>query len=393
LRGLRSRVAQSQVLLHTKDSMNNSISGSLGLIATLTSIIAITAQPQAGFAQSISKSAGANIEISEVQASAVSSATLTPSPVADLVKVGEQPVQRTQSAKVEGAKVETVAKVHTHEQSGQQIATLYVRNIPVLTFTMPQAPAADETKIGTVKVESYARQKSKSVSSDAQAASDSVARSSGAADFQDPTARASAIAAKINQLHRDGVDANQIAVSWKEVKDGSGHLSGQYLISANSAELVTINTTTLSAESTQQLDKDALQVTNRLRRLLGDAAPVTQIQGIPKVMAAVFAPDAGSVISTTKGWASWYGPGFDGNYTASGEVFNQEAMTAAHPSLPMGTRIRVTNLDTGRAVVVRVNDRGPYAGDRILDLSAGAARVIGVMDAGVAPIRLDVLGR
>jgi rare lipoprotein A len=366
--------------------MNNSISGSLGLIATLSSIIAITAQPQAGFAQAISQSNRANVDTQEATTSAMPPAT--PSQAIDLVKVGEQPVQRAQSTKVE-----TVAKVHTHEQSGQQIATLYVRNIPVLTFTMPQTPAADEIKIGTIKVESYASQKSKSVSSDAQASSDTVARSSGANDFQDPTARASAIAAKINQLHRDGVDATQIAVSWKEVKDTKGQASGQYLISANNAELVTINPTTFSAESSKSLDKDALQVTNRLRRLLGDAAPVNQIEGMPKVMAAVLSPDGGSVISTTKGWASWYGPGFDGNYTASGEVFNQEAMTAAHPSLPMGTRIRVTNLDTGRAIVVRINDRGPYAGDRILDLSAGAARVIGVMDAGVAPIRLEVLGR
>ncbi len=372
--------------------MNNSISGSLGLIATLSSIIAITAQPQAGFAQAISQSQRADQDTHEAKISAVSPATLTPSQVSDLVKVGEQPVQRTQSTK-DKIVAQVVAKVHTHESAGQQIATLYVRNIPVLTFTMPQSPAADETKIGTVKAESFTRQKSKSVSSDAQDASDSGARSSGAADFQDPTARASAIAAKINQLHRDGVDATQIAVSWKEVKDAKGQASGQYLISANQAELVTINPTTLSADSSKSLDRDALQVTNRLRRLLGDAPPVSQIEGMPKVMAAVLSPDAGSVISTTKGWASWYGPGFDGNYTASGEVFNQEAMTAAHPSLPMGTQVRVTNLDTGRVVVVRINDRGPYAGDRILDLSAGAARVIGVMDAGVALIRLDVLGR
>jgi rare lipoprotein A len=74
-------------------------------------------------------------------------------------------------------------------------------------------------------------------------------------------------------------------------------------------------------------------------------------------------------------------------------VFNQNALTAAHPSLPMGTQVRVTNLDTGRTVVVRINDRGPYHGGRILDLSAGAARVIGVMDSGVAPIRLEVMGR
>lgn len=368
--------------------MNNSISGSLGLIATLFSITAITAQPQAGLAQATD----ASLDTNEAKFSTVTPAPLTASPASgsasDSVKVGEQPIQRAKTLKDE-----TVAKVHTHESAGQQIATLYVRNIPVLTFTMPQITVADETKIGTVKAESYTSQKTKSVSSDAQDVSNSVARSFGGSEPQDPTARASAIAAKINQLYRDGVDAKQIAVSWKEVKDAQGQKSGQYLISANRSELVTINPTTLSAGSNRNLEQDALQVTNRLRRLLGDASPVTQIEGMPKVMAAVLSPDAGAILLTVKGWASWYGPGFNGNHTANGEVFNQEALTAAHPSLPMGTRVRVTNLDTGRAVVVRVNDRGPYAGDRILDLSAGAARVIGLMDSGVAPIRLDVLGR
>ena len=368
--------------------MNNSISGSLGLIATLFSITAITAQPQAGLAQATA----ASLDTSEAKFSTVTPAPLTASPASgsasDSVKVGEQPIQRAKTLKDA-----TVAKVQTHESAGQQIATLYVRNIPVITFTMPQYTGADDTKIGTVKAESNTSQKTKSVSSDAQDASNSVARSFGASEPQDPTARASTIAAKINQLYRDGIDANQIAVSWKEVKDAQGQKSGQYLISANRSELVTINPTTLSAGNNRNLDQDALQVTNRLRRLLGDAIPVTQIQGMPKVMATVLSPDSSSVFSTVKGWASWYGPGFDGNHTASGEVFNQEALTAAHPSLPMGTRLRVTNLDTGRAVVVRVNDRGPYAGDRILDLSAGAARVIGLMDSGVAPIQLDVLSR
>jgi len=92
-----------------------------------------------------------------------------------------------------------------------------------------------------------------------------------------------------------------------------------------------------------------------------------------------------------QGEASWYGPGFDGNYTASGEVFNRYAMTAAHPSLPFGTRVLVTNMETGRSIVVRVTDRGPFVGDRIIDLSEGAAESIGLVDAGVGDVRLDII--
>jgi rare lipoprotein A len=73
-------------------------------------------------------------------------------------------------------------------------------------------------------------------------------------------------------------------------------------------------------------------------------------------------------------------------------VFNQSALTAAHRSLPFGTRVRVTNLNTGQQVIVRINDRGPYSGGRIIDLSAAAARQIGLMGAGVGPVQLEVLG-
>ena len=78
-----------------------------------------------------------------------------------------------------------------------------------------------------------------------------------------------------------------------------------------------------------------------------------------------------------RGAASWYGPGFHGRRTASGEAFNANAMTAAHRSLPFGTRVRVVNERTGRSVVVRINDRGPYVRGRIIDLSHAAARAIG----------------
>lgn len=91
------------------------------------------------------------------------------------------------------------------------------------------------------------------------------------------------------------------------------------------------------------------------------------------------------------GEASWYGPGFAGNLTASGEVFDPSEMTAAHKTLPFHTRVRVTNLDNGRTVVVRINDRGPFKPGRVIDLSRAAAEVIGLVQSGVAPVRLELL--
>lgn len=89
--------------------------------------------------------------------------------------------------------------------------------------------------------------------------------------------------------------------------------------------------------------------------------------------------------------ASWYGPGFHGRRTANGEVFNQNALTAAHKSLPFGTRVKVTNLNNGKSVIVRVNDDGPHIPGRVIDLSKGAAARIGMLSSGVAPVRLEVL--
>jgi rare lipoprotein A len=91
------------------------------------------------------------------------------------------------------------------------------------------------------------------------------------------------------------------------------------------------------------------------------------------------------------GLASWYGPGFDGKRTASGERFEQDDLTAAHRRLRLGTRVRVTNLRNERAVIVRINDRGPYGRGRVIDLSRAAARRIGMEDHGLAPVRVEVL--
>lgn len=91
------------------------------------------------------------------------------------------------------------------------------------------------------------------------------------------------------------------------------------------------------------------------------------------------------------GKASWYGGRHHGGPTASGERFNKNAMTAAHRSFPMGTRVRVTNLRNGRSVIVRINDRGPYAKGRIIDLSEAAAKQLDMIEAGVVPVKLERL--
>jgi|SRR5277367_996611 len=90
------------------------------------------------------------------------------------------------------------------------------------------------------------------------------------------------------------------------------------------------------------------------------------------------------------GTASWYGEQFQGKQTASGEPFDMSDFTAAHPSLPLGTFVRVTNLRNGKAVVVRINDRGPVVDGRIIDLSYNAARVLGFKDRGLQRVRLDL---
>lgn len=99
----------------------------------------------------------------------------------------------------------------------------------------------------------------------------------------------------------------------------------------------------------------------------------------------------GPVIYSAHGPASWYGPGFHGRKTASGERYNQNALTAAHRTLPFGTNVSVTNLENGKSVIVRINDRGPYVRGRIIDLSKAAAIKIGLTGRGVADVKVATL--
>jgi len=99
----------------------------------------------------------------------------------------------------------------------------------------------------------------------------------------------------------------------------------------------------------------------------------------------------GTVRWVQEGVASYYADQFHGRRTANGETFDMHALTAAHQTLPFNTRVRVTNLDNGRSVVVRINDRGPFVKGRIIDLSYGAAKNVGLIGPGTARVRLEVL--
>ena len=92
-----------------------------------------------------------------------------------------------------------------------------------------------------------------------------------------------------------------------------------------------------------------------------------------------------------EGKASWYGSSFHGRRTANGERFDQEAVSAAHPTLPLPSYVRVTNLENNRSIVVRVNDRGPYRGSRLIDVSVRTAKLLGFYEQGLAKVRVEYL--
>ncbi|MFN6571466.1 hypothetical protein A6770_31625 [Nostoc minutum NIES-26] len=326
-------------------------------------------------------------------------------PVSDAVKVGEfqSPAGKPSSDAV-------ITNIHAHNIGGRQAATLFIRNIPVLTFLSSKPVASSDTKVGVIGDAKGVQQYALIADNSAKVASVgnlTDASNQNSSLNNDPVQRASLIAAKINQLIRENVDAGKITVSWKgdkstvanqvEKKSASNQqqFSDRYTIKINDQELVEINEDTRLADTTKNLAQDALQATNRLRRLIGNASPIKQIANLPARLPSLPKPQdiAKNVVMTFRGMASFYGYDGSGSQTASGERFNPEAMTAAHRSLPLGTKVRVTNTRNGRSVVLRINDRGPYIRGRIIDVSAGAARILGMVSSGVAPVHIEVLGR
>ncbi|MEM8546053.1 MAG: septal ring lytic transglycosylase RlpA family protein [Cyanobacteria bacterium P01_H01_bin.119] len=270
------------------------------------------------------------------------------------------------------ANSEAVGQVHAHTLDALPAATLYVRNIPVLTFLGEAAVTNSE-----------ASSDSDSAAGSAQLAGSDhlveVSQPESETGASAPAARATAIAALLHQLTQEGFDPGTIQVRWDDEQE-------HYLIEAADMPLAVFEDHTILPDTTGEPAQDALQAANRLRRLLGNEPPLTEIINQPE-------PEVPAVLvrASMSGAASWYGPGFHGRRSASGEVFNQNALTAAHRTLPFGTQVRVTNLATSAQVVVRINDRGPFSHGRIIDLSAAAAREIGLYRMGVAPVRVEVL--
>lgn len=132
-----------------------------------------------------------------------------------------------------------------------------------------------------------------------------------------------------------------------------------------------------------------LPTTSRTLLALAIATSMSFTIATPSV---TIANERASIIKTVSGVASWYGQKFHGRRTANGERFNMNALTAAHRSLPFGTKVRVINRQNGRSVVVRINDRGPFAGKRIIDLSHQAASEIGMIRKGTASVDLEIMG-
>lgn len=290
--------------------------------------------------------------------------------------------------------IQSITQIHNHKIAGKSATTLYIRTIPVLTF------------IGEI-------------------------------DNKTTEERANQIAQQINQIATSQVEPNQIIVTRKQA-----HKSNQvgYFIAFNGQELIEIDENTRLPDTTNNIAQDALQVTNRMRRLLGKAQPLSSLSGqfsnisnttnstteiaviyqqsnnkIPNKIPSkklnrnqtprkqtptkLTKPKNQDLIatntrvrSTYTGMASFYS--YEGSRhlrTANGERFNPHQLTAAHRTLPFGTKVRVTNTYNGRSVVVRINDRGPFIGGRIIDVSLGAARQIGMVSSGIARVRVDIL--
>ena len=138
-----------------------------------------------------------------------------------------------------------------------------------------------------------------------------------------------------------------------------------------------------------QANNEAEKIAEKVRRKAESTQKAEGSQDLIKDEVTVKTGEKGQPVVEQVGEASFYGNGFHGKKTASGEKFDQNDLTAAHPTLPLGTNATVTNLETGNSVEVNINDRGPYAKGRDIDLSKGAAKELGMTKDGVAPVKIE----
>jgi rare lipoprotein A len=336
--------------------MKQSVLGGL----TAAVILSAFGAPLPSYAQSTAdprrvSESGLDLPLTSATSGLSESATTAPTadPSSAEAEVSDESDLRTSNARQPIS--DDLVAVFPHALDANQAATVYLRSIPVITLI-----GGELSTLGD----------SKEVDSPADEAS------------QDPVVRANAIAERLIALAETN-DPADIEARWLADQQA-------FVVAWEDEVLVTVNRQTILPDTTENPAEDVLQMANRLRRLLGDAPALSRVEGMPEPVRPT-APQIGVVTSTLTGTASWYGPGFHGRRSASGEMFNQNDLTAAHRTLPFGTRVRVTNLRTGQQVVVRINDRGPFSHGRIIDLSAAAAGQIGLRASGVGRVQLEVL--
>lgn len=261
-----------------------------------------------------------------------------------ILKIGEQQQHTNQP----------ISTLYDYQMDGQQVVTVYVRDLPIVSFV--EHPG-----------------------------------------LEPPLMRASTLVAQLNQMAQGSLKDTAITLGWAGLELAEQGLGVPlYTIQVNNKELLRIDAGVLLIDNQRPVDV-AVLAANRLRRLLLDAPPISA-PALPQPAALTAkAAVAGSKPKTApqqepapvrvvgpvqEGIASWY----DLHPT-------RHEMTAAHPTLPFGTEVRVTNLKNGRQAVVRINDRGPFIPGRIIDLSLRAAEVLGMVRSGLAPVRVEVLQR
>lgn len=201
-------------------------------------------------------------------------------------------------------------------------------------------------------------------------------------DGQDPLARAKRFSYNLHKFLLDGGNP-------RNIKPGLDEKS----IVIRAGEDVLINVDSDSKQAKQVPQVLAMNWTNRIREALG-ADTLDRNRLASRGMMGTSREELEDYRSTgviRSGMASWYGPGFHGRRAANGSRYNMYELTAAHRTLPFGTRVRVLNQRTGKSCVVKITDRGPFHGNRIIDLSKGAASAIGLLSSGVSKVSIEIL--
>jgi rare lipoprotein A len=163
------------------------------------------------------------------------------------------------------------------------------------------------------------------------------------------------------------------------------------LIAARSltALIIPLTFTGLLFAAEKDANSDAKKLAEKVKQKAQSSEKAEGTQNLVKDKVTVKTGNNGEPIVEQLGEASFYGQGFHGKKTATGEKFDQNQPTAAHPTLPLGTKATVTNLDTGDSVDVKINDRGPYVKGRDIDVSKSAAKELGMTKEGVAPVKIE----